>query len=366
MPENLWIVAAKWKENAWTLGTFFVDIRHLFVDIRFFSPTAEALGSSAIVKVSEQTGAAPKPIPSRFPRFPGFPSRSKKGSEGFPGTNSQEQVLQARISGTVFKVRKNRFPSKFSRNMFYQAKQGSQNRVSSKCFQEEVSRKRFPSKVPSKFPKQDFQEHVFPSKTKFPGQVFKQVFPEEVSRKRCQSKVPSKLVPKQGFQEEVPKQGSQPQVPRNRCPYKVPKNRFTRKVSKHVPKQGSQQQVPRNRFPNKFPKNRFTSKVAGKSSQAMFPGKGSQARFPGTASQARLLGRGSEAQGSQEEVRKQGFPVVPGNFAWEPALPGDAYLRTFSCEPCSCLEPCLEFFLETVPGTLLGNRYLVTVLAIGS
>ena len=31
-----------------------------------FSPTAEALGSSAIVKVSEQTGAAPKPIPPRF------------------------------------------------------------------------------------------------------------------------------------------------------------------------------------------------------------------------------------------------------------------------------------------------------------
>jgi hypothetical protein len=27
-----------------------------------FSPTAEALGSSAIVKVSEQTGAAPKPL----------------------------------------------------------------------------------------------------------------------------------------------------------------------------------------------------------------------------------------------------------------------------------------------------------------
>ena len=33
---------------------------------KFYSPTAEALGSSAIVKVSEQTGAAPKPIPPRF------------------------------------------------------------------------------------------------------------------------------------------------------------------------------------------------------------------------------------------------------------------------------------------------------------
>ena len=40
----------------------------------FFPQQQNALGSSAIVKVSEQTGAAPKPIPPRFPgskyRFP--------------------------------------------------------------------------------------------------------------------------------------------------------------------------------------------------------------------------------------------------------------------------------------------------------
>ena len=59
-------------------------------------------------------------------------------------------------------------------------------------------------------------------------------------------------------------------------------------------------------------------------------GRGAQARFPGIGSQARA-----------------------GNFAWEPALPGNACLRTCSCELCSCLEPCLE----TVPGTLLGNRF---------
>ena len=47
------------------------------------------------------------------------------------------------------------------------------------------------------------------------------------------------------------------------------------------------------------------------------------------------------------------WKLVPGNIAWEPALPGNACLRTCSCEPCSCLEPCLE----TVPGTLLGNRF---------
>ena len=83
----------------------------------------------------------------------------------------------------------------------------------------------------------------------------------------------------------------------------------------------------------------------------MFPGKGSQARFPGTASQARLLGRGCQAR------RKQGFPVAPGNFALEPAFPGNACLRTL----------CLL-------GTLLGNGswdlawepFLGTVLASGS
>ena len=47
------------------------------------------------------------------------------------------------------------------------------------------------------------------------------------------------------------------------------------------------------------------------------------------------------------------WKLVPGNIAWEPALPGNACLRTCSCEPCSCLEPCLEM----VPGTLLGNRF---------
>ena len=79
--------------------------------------------------------------------------------------------------------------------------------------------------------------------------------------------------------------------------------------------------------------------------------------MPKQGSQEQLLKQGcweeGFKQGSQEEVRKQGFPVAPGNFALEPALPGNAFLRTCSCEPCSCLEPCLE----TVPGTLLGNRF---------
>ena len=36
-------------------------------DEHVFPQQQNALGSSAIVKVSEQTGAAPKPIPPRFP-----------------------------------------------------------------------------------------------------------------------------------------------------------------------------------------------------------------------------------------------------------------------------------------------------------
>ena len=174
-------------------------------------------------------------------RFSGRGSQARVPRKRFPGTGSQARFPGTGFASTdfrnrFFKVSRNRFPSKISRK----AKQGSQNRFSSKCFQKEVSRKRRPSKVPSKFPKQD------PSKKRLPEQVFKQVFSgrgfqEEVSKQGSQCK----LVPKQCFQEEVPKRGSQPQVPTNRCPYKVPKNRFASKVPKHIPKQGSQEQVPK-------------------------------------------------------------------------------------------------------------------------
>ena len=50
-----------------------------------FSPTAEALGSSVKIKVSEQTGAAPKPIPPRFPNK-GSPSKGSQGSHGSQGS----------------------------------------------------------------------------------------------------------------------------------------------------------------------------------------------------------------------------------------------------------------------------------------
>ena len=65
----------------------------------YFSPTAEALGSSAIVKVSEQTGAAPKPIPPRFP---------SKGFQGFEGSLKVPKRFPQAPQGS-FKVP---FPSK--------------------------------------------------------------------------------------------------------------------------------------------------------------------------------------------------------------------------------------------------------------
>jgi len=51
-----------------------------------FFPTAEALGSSAITKFSEQTGAAPKPIPPRFP------SKRYHGSQGSQGSLKVSKV----------------------------------------------------------------------------------------------------------------------------------------------------------------------------------------------------------------------------------------------------------------------------------
>ena len=58
-----------WGSRDWIFSIF------LKISIRLIFPKQQnALGSSAIVKVSEQTGAAPKPIPPRFPgskyRFP--------------------------------------------------------------------------------------------------------------------------------------------------------------------------------------------------------------------------------------------------------------------------------------------------------
>ena len=107
-----------WTEIAWTMRH---DVKHVF-----FS-TAEALGSSAIVKVSEQTGAAPKPIPPRFPskgsqvkvpkvpkvpsRFPRLPQGSQ-GSSRFPKGSQKVPKRFPQVPQGSFKV-PSRFPARF-------------------------------------------------------------------------------------------------------------------------------------------------------------------------------------------------------------------------------------------------------------
>ena len=297
------------------------------------SPNSVSLGSSAIVKVPEQVGAAksaprkvgnqvpkkgspfPRETQARVPRFPGTGSQAR-----FPGTGSQEQVpnmlgSQARLPkqgfparGSQARVPKKRFPSKVPRKRF-----------PSKGSQEEVPRNRFPSKVPrNRFCKHGFQEPFsrFPgtvSQARFPGTCFSKQnkvrrtgFQASVSRKRFPGKgvqarfpasFPSKISrnmffqAKQGsqdrfsskcFQKRFPGRGVQARFPASWFPSKVFRKRFPSKFPSHrFPGTGAH-----TRFPNKFPKNRFTSKVLGKSSRALFPAKGSQ--------------------GSQEQLLKQG------------------------------------------------------------
>ena len=137
-----------------------------------FFPNSVSLGSSAIVKVPEQVGAA------KIPLFPGRGSQAR-----FPGRGSQtrfpSKVLRKRFPGFP-KVRKNRFRSK-------------------------VPKSRFPSQVP----KQGSQEQV-------------------ITRSRF-AKIPNgsqEQVPKQGSQEQVPKQGYHARFPRIGVQEQVPRNRF--------------------------------------------------------------------------------------------------------------------------------------------
>ena len=93
--------------------------------------------------------------------------------------------------------------------MFFQTKQGSQNRFASKCFQEEVFRKRYSIKVPSKLvPKQGSQE-----------KISRQDFQEEVSKQGYQTRLRNRFPGKRfckGFQEGVSKHSFQEEVLRPR------------------------------------------------------------------------------------------------------------------------------------------------------
>ena len=298
-----------------------------WIYLLMFFPNSVSLGSSAIVKVPEQVGAAKSPgnrVPRKVPRKSFLlqenpseqPDRhgARLGTR-FPGRGSQARFLS--------KVPRNRFPSKVSKRF---PGTGSQARVPSKRFPSKVPRNRFPSKVP---------RNRFPSKV--PRKRFPARFPSKVPRQANQEQIPKQGFPGRGYQEEccqeeVPRQGSQAvpsKVPRNRFPSKgsqarAPSKRFPCKGSQEkVPKQGSQEEVPKPGFPGRvfqeqvpkqdfqvqvfpsktrFPEQVFKQVFPGRGfqeevskqgsqqagSQAMFPGRGSQARFPATGSQPQV------------------------------------------------------------------------------
>ena len=119
--------------------------------------------------------------------FPGKGSQQEVPKQGFPGRGSQ-----ARFSGrgSQARVPRKRFPGT-----------GFQARFPGTGFASTDFRNRFQG-FQEPFPKQDFQEHVFPKQ----NEALRTGFQASVSRKGfAGSKVPSKLVPKQCFQEEVRK-----------------------------------------------------------------------------------------------------------------------------------------------------------------
>ena len=173
---------------------------------RWFFPNSVSLGSSAIVKVPEQVGAAksagnrvPRKVPRKSFLLQADPSEqpNRHGARlgtGFPGRGSQARFLS--------KVPSKRFPSKVPRNRF-------PSKVPNNRFPSKVPNNRFPSKVPRK------RLLARGSQARFPGRGSKQG-----SQARLLGKVTRNRFPSKGSQEQVPKQGSQEQVARNRFPSK--------------------------------------------------------------------------------------------------------------------------------------------------
>ena len=146
---------------------------HFHSHLQKFFPNSVSLGSSAIVKVPEQVGAAksaPRKVGNQVPRKGSpFPRESQARVPRFPGTGSQARSFPSKVPKRFPQAR---FPGK-----------GSKARFASK-----VPRNRFPSKVPKRFP----------------GKVPRNRFPSKVPKQGSQARFPSK-VPKQGSQEDVPK-----------------------------------------------------------------------------------------------------------------------------------------------------------------
>ena len=114
------------------------------------------------------TGKAPRKFPGKVTRnrLQGFPMFSGRGSQArFPRGSKQGSQEQAALPGRCSQAR-------FSGR-------GSQAKFPGIGFARTVFRNRFQG-FQSTFPKQDFQEHIFPKQNKFP----RTGFPASVSRKK--------------------------------------------------------------------------------------------------------------------------------------------------------------------------------------
>ena len=144
-------------------------------------------------------GKVPKRFQARLPgtgsqaRFPGKGSQQEIPKQGllpskvlrkrFPSKDSQEQVLQARVSGIVLKVSGTVSQARFPGPCF-----SKQNKVPRTGFQTSVSRKRFPGRgAQARFLASWFPSNVF--RKKFPSKVPSHRFPGTGARTRFQEQV---------------------------------------------------------------------------------------------------------------------------------------------------------------------------------
>ena len=288
-------------------------MHHTSIHVCFF-PNSVSLGSSAIVKVPEQVGAA-KILLRKVPRFPGRVSQARfpgRGSQArFPGRGSQEEVPRKRFPS---KVPRNRFPGTGSQE------QVPKQEVPKQEVPKQGFRSRFPSKVPS-------QVSNLGSQVRSQSKVSEQV---SQSRKAPGNRLPS-MVPK---------------VPSKRFPARGSQARFPGTGSGRFPKilQGSQEQVTKNRFPRagvlrnrfpsqvaKVPRKRFPSQVSKQGSQEHIPKWGYQARVRKQSSQEQICKQGVQAQVSKQSLccsrqmvnkrfisvyLKKLSNIIPTNFCW--------------------------------------------------
>ena len=242
-----------------------------------FFPNSVSLGSSAIVKVPEQVGAAKIPL-RKVPRFPVPKQGSQAGFAKVPRKKFPGERFPARGSQAGFLSKVQEVPKDSQEEV---PKQGSQR------FRSQKFTKAPKSGFPSNLPKQGLQR--FPSKA---SKVARNRIPKISKGSRAQVPQDSQRFSGTGSQEQVSKQGSQARFPgRGSQRFPVPKLVLIGKVRKPGSQgshgsQGSQEQVPKDS--QTFPRTRF---------QARFPRAGCQANFPSQVPKQvaqRFSGRGSQ------------------------------------------------------------------------